>query len=226
MVAPADWYDVKLLDTVDLTVSPVEQAAQVSAALPTLRAELNTAAEWVSAALAPVPAWHPADDTWDDEIWFNRAYNESGYGERAAAVQAAQAELSALEQTDDPGRRVAGYVLTRTHGYLKQKGFESAKARGRSTPQVLPNLSLAELIWQARNQDQHYLDSKDLSQPVQDAFNRLAQFSPGVFALASGPSTAHELNALLKQRSWAPEVLVFLGWTSSAAAVAGIESVA
>lgn len=225
MVPPSQWIELHLLDEVDLTDSAVRQAAQVKRALPGLREAVAQAEAWVTAALAPVPANHPADDTWDDQIWFVRALNESQYGPKTGALAGAQRQLDDLEASEDPGRRIAGFVLARTHLHLKERGFGLWATREQSGPDVVPGLPLAELLWQARNQDQHYADVAAFHQPTLDAFELLNRVAPATFGLRTGPSTRADLGVLLKDHSWASEVLTFLGWTNSVSVIEGIGTI-
>jgi hypothetical protein len=222
----SDWYELKLLDQVDLTRDPAAEATRLKAQLPSLEADLAAATKWVADALAPVPANHPSDDTWDEHVFFLRAMNESRYGPKAASLARSREQLAALAASDDPGRKVAGWVLGAAHDHVKALGLGSGQesARRLSRPAAVGGLALAEIVWQARNQDQHHNDGQDLSRPVVTCFQALVGHDPGLFRLSSAPPDVPSLQALLRQRSWAPEVLRLMGWTSAASTAAAISS--
>jgi hypothetical protein len=218
-----DW-TIGLLDQVDITRSPEVEAAALRDKIPLLEESLQKAREWVAGALAPVSAWHPADDTWDDQIYFTRAYSQSGYERKSMALCEAEREFQALIQSGDPGRDLAGYVLTKIHAHLKASGYATSEARSQSSP-VVVGIPLAKLLWEARNQDQHYNEPGDLRRPVLDVFAALSKNHPSLFGLSRSPEQT-ELRDLVKQRSWAPEVLQILGWTSRESVAKGLASLA
>ncbi|MFE0981708.1 hypothetical protein [Streptomyces rochei] len=221
--ANQDW-TIGLLDQVDITRSPEVEAAALRDKIPLLEQSLQEAKKWVAGALAPVPAWHPADDTWDDQIYFTRAYNEAGYEKKSVALREAETEFQTLIRSGDPGRDLSGYVLTRIHVHLKASGYATSEARIQSRP-VVAGVPLAKLLWEARNQDQHYNEPGDLRRPILEVFAALAEHHSSIFSLSQAPDQT-TLRGLVKQRSWAPEVLRILGWTSRASVAAGLASLA
>ncbi|MGW5081429.1 hypothetical protein [Micromonospora echinospora] len=225
-VTVEDWYELKLLDTVDITKDPAAEIRHLQAQLPKLEAALDGARRWVASALEPAPPWHPAHDTYNDQYYFMRAWNESDLGPRAAAVDDAQRQLDALRRSDDPGRLIAGWLLGKIHSHLKHLGLETAAKRSRSTPLSVGGLPLTEIIWQARNQDQHHNDRRDFESPVRTAFCVMVAQDPRLFGLTAPPPDDTALEGLLKQRSWAPESLRVLGWDNRLAVVEGVNSIA
>jgi len=226
--ALTDWYEMELLDAVDISRNRTAEAARLKDHLPALSAELDRAREHVAGSLTPVPWWHPSDDTWDDQRFFVRAMIDSDFSAKATRLNEMQQQLMELSKSDDPGRKVAGWVLTAVHGYIKGLGLGGGHdaARRQSHPASVGGESLAEIIWQARNQDQHHNDARELNRYVLNCFRKLVPHDLDMFGLARMPSTNEALQILLHQQSWAPEVLRILGWTSSAAAVVGVQSIA
>ena len=102
--------------------------------------------------------------------------------------------------------------------------FDGAQGPRTVAGRTLGGLPLAEIIWQARNQDQHYNDAKPTHTPTLDCFRVLTSTTPITFGL-SGPPDEGTLNDLVKQQSWAPEILNLLGWVTAKAAGAGISSI-
>lgn len=225
-MAVEDWYELKLLDTVDITKDPAVEMRHLQAQMPKLEAALDEARRWVASALEPAPPWHPAHDTYNDQYYFMRAWNESGLGPRTAALDDAQRQLDTLRRSDDPGRLIAGWLLGKIHIHLKRLGLETAAKRSRSTPVSVGGLPLAEIIWQARNQAQHYNDRRDLDPRVRTAFCVLVAQDPLLFGLTTPPPDDAALEGFLKQRSWAPESLRALGWDNRLTVVEGVNSIA
>ncbi|WP_327032337.1 hypothetical protein [Micromonospora ureilytica] len=224
-LAVEKWYELDLLDSVDITKDPEAEVAQLQAQMPKLQTALAEARQWVASAIEPVPAWHPTDDTYDDQYYFLRAWRESTVGPRTAAMKQAQEQLAALQRSDDPGRLIAGWLLSRIHGHLKDLGLELPEARRESAPSSIGGLPLAEIIWQVRNQVQHFNDVRDFKPPVLRVFRSMVAQGPSLFGLTSPPADDTALEQLLKKRSWAPESLQVLGWIDRSAVVAGVRSI-
>jgi hypothetical protein len=226
MTAPSlDWFELDLLDTVDLTQDRAAQAAAVQARLPQLKADLDDTLREAYRALGPVPAGHPTDDMYDDHHYLQKALVELGAGGKSAAYEQARAELDDLTRADDPGRVIAGFVVTRIHDHLKQIGLNTAVARAASGPSSPAGPPLAELLWQTRNQAHHQGDARRYDPPVLDAFRPLITQHPGAFGLAQPPPDDTVLDLVLKHQPWAKEVLILLGWTDPAAVRAGIATI-
>jgi len=219
------WFSLILLATVDLTDDLEAEKQNLAAELPKLREMLDAAQNEVSKALLPVPATHPADDTWDDQIYFLRALIETGHNEKAVNYELASAQLTRLEASPDPARAVAGYVLDDATAFLKDRGLDTPDARLASQPASLGGLSLAEVVWQARNQKHHQPDTHGYHQPTLDSLRSVVAGNPGMFGRTTPPTSDPDLDALLKERSWAPEFLRLIGWTTPAAVAAGIGSI-
>jgi hypothetical protein len=220
------WFASRLLDEVDVRRDPVEQAEELRARVPQLRGEFAHAQQWVADALKPLPPNHPADDTWDDQIWFQRAMGESRYAVKQSAVEAAEAELDELANSDDPAEHVASLVLTQVHARIKALGLGTAPARKDSKPASIGALPLAEIVWQARNQAHHHNDARDLDPPVLAVFRVLVADDPGLFGLSGPPADNVAVQRLLKKRSWAPHVLQLLGWNSATALARDVRLIA
>lgn len=225
MSPPKQWFALTLLDTVDLTADLPTEKANLTAALPKLRANLEWASAEVNSSLAPVHAGHPADDTWDDQVFFLRAIAETGYSQKKVAIEAALGRLDEIENNPDPGREVAGWVLDDAVEYLKDVGLDDAALRNATAPLSIDGLPLAEVIWQARNQRHHFNQPEDFHPPTLAAFRRIVAARPDAFSLATPPSSDPDLQSLLKSRSWAPEILVMLGWTSTESIIRDVASI-
>ena len=138
--SPDYWYSLALLDEIDLTNQDDAEADRVRTLLPRLRKDLDEARAEVSRALAPVDASHPADDTWDDNIFFHRALRETGHDQKAAALDEASRRLDALTSSRKPGCSIAGWVIDDAHAYVKQLGLAPAGSRATSKPASLANI--------------------------------------------------------------------------------------
>lgn len=225
MLDSRNWITVKWLDQIDITSDPAAEAEHLRGRLPALREALQHATQWVADTLAPVPINHPAFDDWDDNYWMAKAMGQSRYGEKHRAVQEAEQRLDELASSDDPGRKVAGFLLIDIHRHLKDLGLGDGQARQASTPRSIAALPLAEVLWQARNQDQHFNETGPLQARVLDCFRAILDVAPTALGQSIPPPDDHTLQALLHQHSWAPEVLQLLGWTTSQNAAAGISSI-
>lgn len=225
MAAPEKWYSLDLLDTVDLTDNLENEGEQVTAALPGLRDRYDSAQSEVAKSLTPVPALHPADDTWDDGIWFQRAMLQAGYTEKLQALEDAKTRIDELERSSDPGHSIAGYVLDDAHGYLKDLGLSKSTARAKSQPSSLGGLMLAEVIWQARNQHHHFNDTQNFHPPTFSALRAIITSNPAAFGLSAPPPDDTSLASLLQSRSFSQEILVLLGWTSVQKVKAGVAAI-
>jgi hypothetical protein len=138
----------------------------------------------------------------------------SGYSKKKDDLEEAEQQLEALEGADNPGAHVAGLVLKDVHAYIKGVGLSGGPARCSSSPKSIGGLALAEIVWQVRNQAEHFNDAKPLGDPVLDVFRILVADDPDEYGVSAPPADDVALQALLKQRSWAPHVLLHLGWTS------------
>lgn len=225
MVNPESLWIVGFLDEVDFDADPAREAAALQARLPELREALRTATTWVAESLAPMGPNHPNLDDWDDDVWMVRAMGQVRYGDKQRAVEEAEARLEEIVRSDDPARKVAGFLLVEVQRHLQSLGLGSVAARQASTPKAVGGIALAEVLWQARNQDQHYNESGNLHPPLLACFRVIVGSHPSGFGQSQPPTDDAALQRLLRQRSWAPEVLKLLEWTSSAAAVTGIKSI-
>ena len=221
------WFSLELLDSRawDFDADPEAEHAAVADALPDLRTRFGVAQEHVAGSLAPVPANSPADDTWDDQIWFLRAVASSGYSKKKDDLEEAEQQLEALEGADNPGAHVAGLVFKDVHAYIKGVGLSDGLARRSSSPKSIGGLALAEIVWQARNQAEHYNDSRPLDDRVLDVFRVLVADDPEEYGVSAPPADDGALQSLLKQRSWAPHVVLQLGWTSRARVAAAVRQI-
>lgn len=224
MVSSDGIYFVRMLDKIDITRDVNEEKDKLQGQLPNLKRELQVAMDWVAGALAPVPPWHPADDTWDDQIFFVRAMNESKYVARQEAYEEAERKLIELVNSDDPATELAGAILVRACRHLKSIGLKTRDQRDCSQPSI-DGLTVANIVWQARNQDQHWNDGENLHNQIVEVFRALTQRHPEKFGLQTAPSSNEALQMLLREQSWARSVLLILGWTSADSARAGIAAI-
>lgn len=226
MPEPETWMSLVLLSTVDMTADLETEKVNTRALLPALRRRLEDAHREVGRSLLPVDANHPAADGWDDDVYFRRAMLETNYSNKQDAWSAASERLDDLETSPDPARAVASYVLDDAHAYVKDDlGMSQRLTRLQSSPRSLGNLPLAEVIWQARNQRHHFNDQRPYDPPTIDAFRAIVGANPAAFGLQSPPPNDAALEPLLKSRSWAPEVLLLLGWTTPIAVTSSLHSI-
>lgn len=222
-------FSVKLLDSFDVTNDYLHERGVVREKIPGLIRELDQAGEWVAGSLAPVPPGSPADDTWDDQIYFMRAMNESDYTGKKKRLEIARSYLEKLLVAADPVDHIASSVIAEAHKEIRRAGGNGKEARARSKVTACCGVPIAEIIWQARNQHEHYEEDGDLSDPVRTLFAKLANCHYSVFNFQFQPGFSKgddELKRLCKRRSWSPVILGILGWTSSENATRGIVDLA
>ncbi len=192
-------------------------------------AELKEIAPELGRALAPPPINHPAADDQDDHFWFTKALSETGYAAKSeeldktrAAVHSLVERLRSLSEFDDPRVEVSRGVMIAGWDYVQHLGLATSRQRLGSSPVSLAGLSLAEVVWQSRNQSEHVRSPK---RQVVDAFEAIMNAHPTSFGFSRAAIPRPLVEATLKKQAWAREVLVLLGWTSRSAAVSGLLSI-
>jgi hypothetical protein len=219
------------LDAIDWTLDREAQHQHLLSKLPALRAAVDEAVDYYRGVTVwPTnPMVH--DDTWGDPLWDNWYHaraslwlttaQEEVEKQRAAALH----ELDLLEYAADPATYAAGNALQLAHQHLKSLGLESPAARAAATPQHASGQPVAVVIWEARNQHEHWPDAKALHPPVLACFRLLLAHKPSCFGVSGPVDDDQRLTALLKKRSWAPQVLLSLGWTNAVNAAHGLGSI-
>jgi hypothetical protein len=149
---------------------------------------------------------------------------QTGYPEKKKTLEGAEARLTELAESNDAGRSISGWILDDAHAHLKDLGLATATTRGASGPASLGGLPLAEVIWQARNQHQHFNEGRPFDSPTIDALRTMVTAAPTAFGVTSPPSDDTSLAVLFKSQSMAKEVLVSLGWTSAFAVCAALKT--
>lgn len=213
MVAVVGHFGFDLLDDIDITADLESALRKVDQVLPGLEAAFDSAARFAFSALAAAPPGY--DDDVDDDVAFRRLGGSVGLDSKHRALAEARQELLNLKEAVDPRRFVAKAVLSEAHESIKAEFHETSK-RLNARPTTRCGLSLADVVWEARNQAEHHSELKP-HKSVKRVFAALSTCSPGTFGLASPPADDAAVVALVTQQSWAIEVLLWLGWTSSSA---------
>ena len=214
-----DWPSVLLmLGPLNVKELSADKLGRLQQEVAELESEVRGAKEYVAAALQPAPAWHPADDGFDDQHEFMRALAYSRLPQKTAKQAETQADLDKLNgAVNSPAyqKMLPGLLLSDAHAYIKDLGLDTSDKRGGSSPKSLGGLPLAEVIWQARNQHEHYRDARPFDRPVLDAFRSIVSAHPESFGLTEPPTDDAQLMTLLKNRSWATVLVDLLGWTDT-----------
>jgi hypothetical protein len=195
-------------------------------AIPRLRAVLESARDYFRGVtlLPSNPLF--VDDTWESPYWDNYYHAKASFRVESAlrGYDEAIHKLDLLEYSSDPVTLVASDVLKVAHGHLKRIGLSDKASRQASAPSHRSGQAVAEVIWQGRNQDQHWVDG-GLRKPCVTCFRILIASSPILFGLERAPTGDEEVNSFLLKQSWAPEILRILGWTTTKSAVSGLEEI-
>lgn len=170
---------------------------------------------------------HPSHDTYSDDMWFHKTFASQGgigvsdsLGETDEDIAILARNIAAhLTGGSDPTSAICGGIVDEIHRFMKHKlsinGAKDFAARP-DTP-TLGGTSVGVLLWEARNQNQHYIDDKNLHGPCVDAFTEMIHADPELFGWDSThqdlQNTSHVQNHL-KSRSFAREVLVYLNLTN------------
>ena len=215
------------LDAIDWTLNPNDQRKNLSTRIPALRAEVDDAmAYYRGVTVWPDPPM-VGDDTWGAPSWDNWYFGKAAT--RLTDVKdhlaAAAHDLDLLEAAQDPMTWAAGNALQWAHRQLKTLGLNEHGPRAAATPRHASGQSVAVVVWEARNQHEHWLDTNALSTRVLDCFRLLFAHDPARFGMQGSPLDDQSLAATLKSQSWAPQVLLTLGWTDSQKAADGLASI-
>lgn len=173
----------------------------------------------ISDALAPVPPGHPTDDTQDDYYYYQKSIAKK------AAHEQLKSDLIELSKSDDPERAWSGLLLRDAHDYLKAIGLDDASKRLASKPTSVAGQPLAEVIWQARNQAEHFREGKNFHPPTLNLWRAVLAQHPSAFGLNSAPQDDARLQQFLLIQSYSSDVLRVIGWDSKAAIVAAASSI-
>lgn len=162
----------------------------------------------VAEALTPLPQTAFYTDEEDDQRAFERATAQ------ASAHQRAEKHLAELRASPDPRGYWSGLVLRDAHEHLKALGILDKSARAASTPEAFPYRTLADAIWHGRNQNEHYVDGEDFAKETAQFWEDLLGHAPAAFNLSAPPADRAAVQSHIRQKSWARELLDFLGWDS------------
>ena len=153
---------------------------------------------------------------------FSDAAKSEELDKTRAAVHSLVERLRSLSEFDDPRVEVSRGVMIAGWDYVQHLGLATSRQRLGSSPVSLAGLSLAEVVWQSRNQSEHVRSPK---RQVVDAFEAIMNAHPTSFGFSRAAIPRPLVEATLKKQAWAREVLVLLGWTSRSAAVSGLLSI-
>jgi hypothetical protein len=150
-----EWMSLRIVDDVNLSSDNGPAIEAIRAQLPKLTASLESALREDYQVLAPAPPGTPGDDGFGDHIEFQRALLRTGAAAHRQRLEESRAKVAELELSDNLKPSVAGWVLIDSHQFLSDLGLITRAARAKSyPPSGIGSLRLAEVLWDARNQDQ------------------------------------------------------------------------
>jgi hypothetical protein len=215
------------IDGIDFTLDTHKKRRELAASIPSLRARLNEAIAHLKGLMTPPSNSIPLDDSWGNPALENYLFAK-GSTQLAHSLQAykeASHNLDLLEYSSDPVTLVASQALGVAHRHLKRNGFSGNSIRQNAEPRHPSGQSVAEVIWQGRNQDQHWSDDRRLHSPCRLCFSRLFKSNPSLFDPTGSVSDDESLDLTLSERSFAPEVVLALDWTTGQRAADDIEAI-
>lgn len=164
---PEQWFSLWILDHKD-EIGREPEVERQRTLIAALHREFRGALDRAYSSIGPSPWLDPANDTWDDDIVFRKAPGTFRVTDKQRAVTEAEQQFAELMKTEEPIRDIAPAILRDVHGYLEDMGLVNRPDRRHWQPVSLGGRTLAEVLWEARNQDQHFRGG--VRPPVIDCF--------------------------------------------------------
>lgn len=205
-----------------LQLDPAEPDVRaVSAKITELQESIRQGAGEAANALGPING-SPLFDEMDDQAEFARqlAYR------RVPQMQQQRGEeiafLEKIKRTPNPYVGIADLILNDIHRKLKSKGYANSGLRDSSRPvDGSTGLTLVTILWETRNQVEHWQEPKPLGERCQVVFQELARQHPADFPKLRN---RRSFQGRLNQHSYALDVLLWLGWDTVPTIRAGLDS--